>query len=122
MKTKSTPEQVVKELDKVIAVWQANETLNLGPEVTLKKIQDTRKQLDGCLTTLKDLERQTTDQADQRDDCAKIGREFVVRARKGVYSVFGADSTQYAQAGGKRSSDHKKPVRQPKKVDFTKAA
>jgi len=42
--------------------------------------------------------------------------------RKGVLAFFGPDSTQYAQAGGTRASERKKPVRSSEPVELPKAA
>jgi len=39
---------------------------------------------------------------------------LVTRARSGIRSVFGPDSTQYEQAGGTRTSERKTPTRKPK--------
>ncbi len=117
MKSKPTPERVVKQLDKLIGVWVAHDTFTMGPDVTLKKLKDTRAELDGCVKSVKDLGRQVTETADQRDDCSRIGNELVVRARKGIAGFFGTDSTQYAQAGGTRTSERKTPVRKAKSTN-----
>ena len=111
MKAKPTPERVLKNLDKVIGVWEAHDDFSVGPDVTIKKLKDTRAKLDECISKVAELKRQMTEQTNQRDDCGRIGNELVVRTRKGVLAFFGTDATQYAQAGGTRASDRKKPVR-----------
>ena len=121
MKAKPAPNRVLKQLDQVISVWEANDDFSVGSDVTLKKLKDTRSQLVECVTKIVDLKRQLTEQADQRNDCAKAGNELVVRTRKGVLAVFGPDSTQYAQAGGTRASERKAPVRKAN-LEIKKAA
>ena len=111
MKTVPVPARVIKELEKIEAVWVAHDDFAVGPEVTLKKIKDTRGQLEECTAKLVDLKRQITEQTNLRDDCARIGNDLVVRARKGIVGFFGPDSTQYAQAGGTRASERKAPTR-----------
>jgi hypothetical protein len=119
MKSKPTPERVLNNLGKIISVWEANEDFAMGTDVTLKKMKDTQTQLGECITKLDDLDRQVTIQADQRDDCSRTGQQLVVRARKSIAGFFGPDSTQYAQAGGTRTSERKRPVR---KTPLDKAA
>jgi hypothetical protein len=43
--------------------------------------------------------------AGSSSNCAKVGKQYVVRARKAIQGYFGPDSTQYAQIGGTRQSD-----------------
>jgi hypothetical protein len=47
---------------------------------------------------------------------------LVVRARKGVLAFFGADSTQYGQAGGTRASQRKQPGPKPGRMKRLQAA
>jgi len=122
MKSKPLPNRVLKQLDNAIAVWGAHDDFTVGPDITLKKVKDTRAQLDVCLITLIDLRRQVTEQTDLRDDCARTANELVVRIRKGIAGFYGPDSTQYAQAGGTRASERKTPTRKNQKVEFGKAA
>ena len=122
MKSKPVPARALKQLDSAIAVWAAHDDFTVGPDITLKKAKDTRAQLDACLSTLIDLRRQVTEQTDQRDDCARAANDIVVRIRKGIAGFFGPDSTQYAQAGGTRSSERKSPTRKNQNGDLKKAA
>jgi len=66
--------------------------------------------------------RTLTKQIDNRDDCAKLGNEYVVRARKAIQGYFGPDSTQYAQVGGTRQSDRKSGGRRAKVPTLPQAA
>ena len=122
MKSKPAPGRVAKELEKIETVWAAHDDFAVGPDVTLKKIKDTRAQLEECTSKLVDLRRQITEQTNLRDDCARVGNDFVVRARKGIAGFFGPDSTQYAQAGGTRTSERKTPAPRGSKTVSLKAA
>jgi hypothetical protein len=55
-------------------------------------------------------------------NCAKLGNEYVVRARKAIQGYFGPDSTQYAQVGGTRQSDRKSGGRRAKVATVPEAA
>jgi hypothetical protein len=122
MIAKPSPSRVLKQLDDVIAVWEDHEDFSVGPDVTLKKLKETRTELEVCIGKVKDLKRQQTEQTGRRDDCARAGNQLVVRTRKGILAFFGPDSTQYAQAGGKRASERKRPVRKAKNASLPKAA
>ena len=73
----------------------------------LEKVKATRVQLETCVMNVQATNRTLTKQIDDRDDCAKLGNEYAVRARKAIQGYFGPDSTQYAQVGGTRASDRK---------------
>ena len=92
MKTVPVPARVIKELEKIEAVWVAHDDFAVGPEVTLKKVKDARTQLEECTTKLVDLKRQVTEQTNLRDDCARIGNDLVVRARSVVLSASSAQA------------------------------
>ncbi len=123
IKMKTTgPEQTVEELDDIIAVWEKNSDFTLGPNLNLKKLQATRDGLDKSVADVKSLKRQLTEETDNRDDLNKLGKEYVTRVRKGIHGYFGGDSTEYAQAGGTRASERKRPGRKAKSADAKKAA
>ena len=90
--------------------------------LTLEKVKATRVQLDTCLMDVQATNRTLTKQIDDRDDCAKLGNEYVVRARKAIQGYFGPDSTQYAQVGGTRASDRKSGGRRTKVATLPEAA
>ena len=122
MKRSAIPEQVLKNIDNAITVWEENPDFTMGPAVTLEKLKGTRDKLDKCLKETKKTKLQLTKNLDNRDDCAKLGQEYLVRARKAILGYFGLDSTEYAQVGGTRASERKTPGRKPKAKDSTKAA
>ena len=122
MKSKPVPARSLKQLDSAITVWAAHDDFTVGPDITLKKAKDTRTQLDSCLNKLIDLRRQVIEQTDLRDDYARTANDMVVRIRKGIAGFYGPDSTQYAQAGGTRSSERKTPTRKNQNAELKKAA
>jgi hypothetical protein len=122
MKRSAIPDQILQQLDNVIGVWEENPSFIMGPDVTLEKVKATRVRLDTCITDVQTTNRTLTKQVDDRDDCAKLGNEYVVRARKAVQGYFGPDSTQYAQVGGTRLSDRKSAGRRPKTPTLPQAA
>jgi hypothetical protein len=92
MKLSTTPDQILQQLDDVIGVWEENPNFGMGPGVTLEKVKTTRAQLETCLMAVQATNRTLTKQIDDRDDCAKLGNEYVVRARKAIQGYFGPDS------------------------------
>jgi hypothetical protein len=97
-----------------IGVWEEN-PFSMGAGVTREKVKATRVQLETCLMDVQATNRTLTKQIDDRDDCAKLGNEYVVRARKAIQGYFGLDSTQYAQVGGgTRASDRKSGAAGPR--------
>ena len=122
MKRSATPDQILQQLDNVIGVWMENPDFGMGPGVTLEKVKATRVQLETCLMDVQATNRTLTKQIDDREDCAKLGNEYVVRARKAIQGYFGPDSTQYAQVGGTRASDRKGGGRRAKIAPLPQAA
>jgi hypothetical protein len=122
MKVSTTPDQILQQLDDVIGVWEENSDFSMGPGVTLEKIKATRVQLETCLMDVQATNRTLTKPIDDRDDCAKLGNEYAVRARKAIQGYFGPDSTQYAQVGGTRASDRKSGGRRAKVATLPEAA
>ena len=59
---------------------------------------------------------------EKKESCARIGNDLSCAYASASSDFFGPDSTQYAQAGGTRTSDRKRPVREAKKVAALKAA
>jgi len=122
MKRSAIPDQILQQLDDVIGVWEENPNFSMGPDVTIEKLKATRVQLDACVIDVQATNRALTKQIDDRDDCANLGNEYVVRARKAIQGYFGPDSTQYAQVGGTRQSDRKSGGRRAKIATLPQAA
>lgn len=122
MKRSTIPDQILQQLDDVIGVWQENPDFNMGPEVTLERMKALRAELEACIVGVQATHRTLTKQMNDRADCAKLGNEYGVRARRGIQAYFGPDSTQYAQVGGTRRSDRKSGPRRAKVIEFPKVA
>ena len=118
MQRSALPDQILQQLDDVVGVWKENPDFNMGPGV----VKATRVQIETCLMDVQATNRTLTKEIDDRDDCAKLGNEYVVRARKAIQGYFGPDSTQYAQVGGTRASDRKSGGRRAKVPTLPEAA
>jgi hypothetical protein len=101
-----TTDSVLGDLDTVIKVWTENPIFAMG-DLTLSGVQAKRADLatrdnavDEARTTLSRL-------IDEASDARKEGAQIVTRARSGMRSTFGPNSTQYAQVGGTRLSERK---------------
>jgi len=86
----------------------------MGPDVTLETVKATRGRLDTYAMDVQATNPTLTKQIDNRDDCAKLANQYLVRARKAVQGYFGPDSAQYAQVGGTRASDRKSGAAGPR--------
>ncbi len=94
MRRSTIPDQILQQLYDVIGVWEENPDFGMGPDVTLEKLKATRVKLEGSIMDVQATSRTLTKQIDDRDDCAKLGNQYVVRARKAIQGYFGPDSTQ----------------------------
>ena len=110
MATKYSPDTVLADAGKIIDTWAANSDFNLG---TLK-LADVKKQREALIEANAAVEAKRNELSGlmgQRDDEAGKMNELVTRARSGFRAFYGADSPQYKQSGGTRSSERKSPHR-----------
>lgn len=101
-------------LKRAAALAAIDPNLDLGNGLTLDAyntaIQTQEKLVDGYNTDLAGLDvRLTTIKTGDK----ALG-QLSTRMLKGVSTKFGEDSDQYEKAGGKRTSERKRPVRQSK--------
>lgn len=111
MATKYSPDTVLADAGKIIDTWTANTDFHLGTV----KLADFKKQRDALIEANSAVEAKRNELSGlmgQRDDEAGKMNELVTRARSGFRAIYGADSAQYKQAGGTRSSERKSPRRQ----------
>ena len=105
---------ILEDAGKVLPVWQAHEA-----DIKIKDITRAATQaLFDDVTALNDeaetLQRQLSDTINRRDDKAKILQGSITRARGGIRSYFGPDSSEYELAGGTRTSERKPRTTKPK--------
>jgi hypothetical protein len=67
--------------------------------------------LEKSQSDITDKELELTQLRNDRDTLSSDLKDLCIRARTGFKSYYGADSTQYEQAGGTRKSDRKKHSR-----------
>jgi hypothetical protein len=122
MRRSTGTDEILQQIDEIIAVGAENPDFSMGPEVTLERLKASRAELDSYITSVVATNRTLSRQIDERDDCAKIANQYAVRARKAIQTYFGPDSPQYAQVGGTRASDRKNASRRAKTPAVPKAA
>jgi hypothetical protein len=100
-------------LKRAAALAAIDPKLDLGNGLTLDAynaaIQAQEKSVDDYNSDLSDLDARLTGIKASEKTLAQLS----TRMLKGVSSKFGEDSDEYEKAGGKRTSERKRPVRQP---------
>jgi len=110
MPTFYSPKKLHKDCGKVLATWRSKPELRLGDltcDVMKQALDDYEKARKELIANR--MERMALQK--RRDDLAKVLAGGCTRFRNGVRAVYGPDSTEYAQAGGVRTSARKKPRR-----------
>ena len=119
MATKVSPDLVLSDSTGIEKVWKANPTMTLGKDdqkVTIADYQGVKQDLTDRNAAIEELRHQLNGLLDQRDDVAVKLSGYNTRARSAIRGIFGPDSAEYDQAGGTRSGERKKPVRNAKSV------
>jgi hypothetical protein len=115
MALKKRKSKVVELAQKRLAGLQSiSSTLDLGHGLTVANysaaLANTGKQLDTYNTLLSSADSAQID----LEKNEKLLRDLSERMLEAVGSVYGHDSNEYEQAGGKRKSDRKRPLHKPK--------
>jgi hypothetical protein len=110
---KTAANAVLTDADKIIKVWDDNPTFSMG-EVTAASFKAARKGVKDADADIEAKRIELTALLDTRDDKIAAMTELITRARSGIRSTFGPDSSQYEQAGGTRKSERKPRRRKPK--------
>lgn len=115
---KGTPnfKTVIADAQKVLAVWKANPDFKLK-DYTIEGVEKDCADLDKLVLEIAAREQAITPLRNQRDELVMRLRDFAIRGRAGIKGYFGGNSSEYEQAGGTRSSERKKPVRNAKTVE-----
>ncbi len=118
MATKVSAEQVLADSGGIEKVWIDNPTMALGKDdkdkVTLATYQASIKAVTDLDDQIKDARHTLDGLLDQRDDGALKLSALNTRALSAIRGIFGPDSLEYDQAGGTRTSERKRPVRNSK--------
>jgi hypothetical protein len=104
MSNSQTPIQVLAEAGKIVDTWIANPGLKLG-DMDLATFTKARDDLATTHTTLESKRTELSGMVDVLHDQTHAVHELVVRARSGFHAAYGADSVQYGQVGGTRTSE-----------------
>ena len=110
MASKVNPERVKTNADTVLGVWKSNGDFKLK-DVTLESFENDAKRLNTILNEIQNKEQELTPLRNERDDLSLKLNEVCTRARGGMRSFFGPNSSQYEQVGGTRAVERKKPQR-----------
>ena len=110
MAASTTVNTVLRNAQKIAEVWNANPTFILN-DITQKSFGDLQAASAQLSETVESRRLELQGLINQRDDVVDKLQEAIIRARNGVRGFFGPDSSQYDQAGGKRSSERKSPGR-----------
>ena len=103
-------DDVLAETEQVMKVWTANPAMSIIG-LTPADVEAARASVAAVDASIEDLRHQLTGLLDRRNDQAAALNELVVRVRGAIKSNFGADSPEYEQAGGTRTSERKKPTK-----------
>jgi glutamate-1-semialdehyde aminotransferase len=110
MPSRYSNDSVLTESERIARVWTDNPTFSLG-EVTLAafqaKITEARQKREQLETLRMQVTALSNDLETRMNELASIR----TRALSGVRAVFGPNSTQYEQAGGKRQSEIRRSSR-----------
>jgi hypothetical protein len=110
MASKYSVDAVIEEIEKIARVWVDNPTFTLG-EVTLQNLQAKITDAKQKREQLEDLRMQLTALTDDLNNIISILAGIRTRALSGYRAVYGPNSTQYKQAGGTPTSEHRRPAR-----------
>ena len=88
--------------------------LDLGNGLTLADYQTAVEATEAKLDSYNNLLSKSDEAGNIVKSSEKTLRELSERILEGVGSKFGHDSNEYEMAGGKRTSERKRPVRKPK--------
>lgn len=107
MSNRNYPTDVADQGRAVVEAWrEINPALSLGG-MALADMEASLDRLGGIYAQLDGLDAQVTELRNQRDAAAEDLWDRVKRARTGVKSVFGDNSSEYEVVGGTRMGDRK---------------
>src|SRR5258706_3899206 len=106
MLNKMTLDSVLAEADRLTQVWSDNPKFSMG-DLTLEKFKDETDKLRNLKQLRDEMRVKLSKLIDDTNDQSKSVDSLNKRGRSGMKAIFGPDSAQYAQVGGKRQSERK---------------
>jgi hypothetical protein len=100
-----------KALKRVAGMQAISPNLDLGNGLTVPGFTNEVATLENLMTAYNTLLAQSDEGQNKAIAQEKIVRELSERMLEGIGSKFGHDSNEYEKAGGKRKSEHKRPVK-----------
>ena len=119
MANNPNPDAVQADAATLQKVWGDNADFKLK-DVTFQNFKDKTDKLAQTLSDIEQKELELTPLRNDRDGLANELKDICVRVRAGMKGYFGADSSEYEQAGGTRASERKKPARKAATVPAAK--
>ncbi|HNW97401.1 MAG TPA: hypothetical protein PKK00_03185 [Bacteroidales bacterium] len=111
---KKTSRTLQKAMKRLAGVKAISGSLDLGNSMSVagfeSKILDVENKISSYNKLLADADAALNDFLKSENDLAGYSKRML----EAVASVYGHDSNEYEQAGGKRDSDRKRPVRKTK--------
>ena len=101
-------------LKRVAGLQAINPNLDLGNGLTVPGFATEVTRLENLMNAYNTLLAQSDEGQNKAIAQEKIVRDLSERMLGGIGSKFGHDSNEYEKAGGKRKSEHKRPVRKKK--------
>jgi hypothetical protein len=101
-------------LKRAAALKTVDPAMDFGNGASLAALTAGLADVETKLNTYNGLLSQSDDALNQLGAAEKTVTDLSTRLLSGVRTKYGADSSQYEAAGGTRTSEKKKPVRQPK--------
>jgi hypothetical protein len=95
---------VITDTNRIVDTWTANPDFKMGT-VTMETITAKRDALGQADEAVEATRTKLAGELNTRDDLALELIDLVTRFRAGLKAVYGANSTQYEQAGGTRKSE-----------------
>jgi hypothetical protein len=113
MARRKSVDELLAELENIIAVWKENPGFMLG-ELTLSDLEAIHRGVSDETAEIESVRIKLTGMLENRDTNMTQINQMITRARSGFRAIYGPDSRQYKQAGGTPTSERKRPVRKPK--------
>lgn len=111
MGKKLYPTDTLTQAQTILALWERINPSLTFHNLSVESLSANLVKADGLKAKILRLQHQLVEMRNERDSaCIEIWQQ-VKKARSGIKSVYGDDSTEYQLAGGTRLRDRKRPRR-----------